>query len=64
MAVLISVEEGEVEGLSPVVAEGFRINKWTKPWSKTNVMKYFVFILFHDEPLVLSFKGKLLQYPK
>lgn len=30
MAVLISVKEGEVEGLSPVVVEGFRINKWTK----------------------------------
>lgn len=25
MAVLISVEEGEVQSLSPVVAEGFRI---------------------------------------
>lgn len=32
VAVLISVEEGEVEGLSPVVAEGFRIIKWTKYW--------------------------------
>lgn len=30
MTVLISVEEGEVEGLSAVAAEGFEINKQTK----------------------------------
>lgn len=37
MTVLISVEEGEVEGLSAVEAEGFEINKQTKYKVKKNI---------------------------
>lgn len=48
MAVLIGVKEGEVEGLSPLGAQGFKINEWIKYWLKKKNANRTMFILFHD----------------
>lgn len=65
MAVLIGIEEGEVEGLSPVMAERIGINKATKCWSMKDQDisgNYSSTIDLFPDILLISFKSKLLQY--